>query len=180
MLEFFQSGDSTEEDVELAYAEAIKTIEELEFKNMLSADEDQLDAVLQITAGAGGTESCDWAAMLMRMYTMWGEKNGCKVTEQDSQEGDVAGIKTVTIQFEGPFAYGYLKGENGVHRLVRISPFDANAKRHTSFASVYVYPLVDDTIEIEVNPSNRVRDFQVWRCRRAKCKQSRNCCTFAP
>ena len=161
MLEFFQSGDSTEEDVELAYAEAIKTIEELEFKNMLSADEDQLDAVLQITAGAGGTESCDWAAMLMRMYTMWGEKNGCKVTEQDSQEGDVAGIKTVTIQFEGPFAYGYLKGENGVHRLVRISPFDANAKRHTSFASVYVYPLVDDTIEIEVNPSEI--EFETFR-----------------
>ena len=161
MLEFFQSGDSTEEDVELAYADAIKTVEELEFKNMLSADEDQLDAVLQITAGAGGTESCDWAAMLMRMYTMWGEKNGCKVTEQDSQEGDVAGIKTVTIQFEGPFAYGYLKGENGVHRLVRISPFDANAKRHTSFASVYVYPLVDDTIEIEVNPSEI--EFETFR-----------------
>ena len=161
MLEFFQSGDSTEEDVELAYADAEKTIEELEFKNMLSADEDQLDAVLQITAGAGGTESCDWAAMLMRMYTMWGEKNGCKVTEQDSQEGDVAGIKTVTIQFEGPFAYGYLKGENGVHRLVRISPFDANAKRHTSFASVYVYPLVDDTIEIEVNPSEI--EFETFR-----------------
>jgi peptide chain release factor 2 len=161
MLEFFQSGDAKEEEVDLAYAEAVKTIEELEFKNMLSADEDQLNAVLQITAGAGGTESCDWAAMLMRMYVMWGEKNGCKVTEQDSQEGDVAGIKTVTIQFEGPFAYGYLKGENGVHRLVRISPFDANAKRHTSFASVYVYPLVDDTIEIEVNPSEI--EFETFR-----------------
>jgi len=120
---------------------------------MLSAEEDQLDAILQITAGAGGTESCDWAAMLMRMYIMWGEKHGCKVTEQDSQEGEVAGIKTVTLQLSGNFAYGYLKGENGVHRLVRISPFDSNAKRHTSFASVYVYPLVDDNIEIDVKDS---------------------------
>lgn len=161
MLEFFQAGDALEEDVDLAYADAITQLEELEFKNMLSAEEDQLNAVLQITAGAGGTESCDWAAMLLRMYVMWGEKNGCKVTEQDMQEGDVTGIKTVTIQFEGAFAYGYLKGENGVHRLVRISPFDANAKRHTSFASVYVYPLVDDTIEIEVNPSEI--EFETFR-----------------
>lgn len=161
ILEFFQSGDASEQEVDMAYADAIKILEELEFKNMLSAEEDQLNAVLQITAGAGGTESCDWAAMLMRMYMMWGEKNGCKVTEQDAQEGDVTGIKTVTIQFEGAFAYGYLKGENGVHRLVRISPFDANAKRHTSFASVYVYPLVDDTIEIEVNPSEI--EFETFR-----------------
>lgn len=161
MLEFFQTADATEQEVDLAYADALAQLEELEFKNMLSAEEDQLNAVLQITAGAGGTESCDWAAMLMRMYIMWGEKNGCKVTEQDSQEGDVTGIKTVTIQFEGAFAYGYLKGENGVHRLVRISPFDANAKRHTSFASVYVYPLVDDTIEIEVNPSEI--EFETFR-----------------
>jgi peptide chain release factor 2 len=161
MLEFFQAGDALEEDVDLAYADALTQLEELEFKNMLSAEEDQLNAVLQITAGAGGTESCDWAAMLLRMYVMWGEKNGCKVTEQDMQEGDVTGIKTVTIQFEGAFAYGYLKGENGVHRLVRISPFDANAKRHTSFASVYVYPLVDDTIEIEVNPSEI--EFETFR-----------------
>lgn len=161
MLEFFQTADATEQEVDLAYADALAQLEELEFKNMLSAEEDQLNAVLQITAGAGGTESCDWAAMLMRMYIMWGEKNGCKVTEQDSQEGDVTGIKTVTVQFEGAFAYGYLKGENGVHRLVRISPFDANAKRHTSFASVYVYPLVDDTIEIEVNPSEI--EFETFR-----------------
>ncbi len=136
-------------------------IEELEFKNMLSSEEDQLNAVMQITAGAGGTESCDWASMLLRMYVMWGEKHGFKVSEQDIQEGDVAGIKTVTIQFEGNFAYGYLKGENGVHRLVRISPFDSNAKRHTSFASVYVYPLVDDTIEIYVNPADI--EFETFR-----------------
>jgi peptide chain release factor 2 len=123
-------------------------------KNMLSAEEDNLDAVLQITAGAGGTESCDWASMLMRMYLMWAEKNGCKVTELNYQEGDVAGVKTVTLEIAGDFAFGYLKGENGVHRLVRISPFDSNAKRHTSFVSVYVYPLVDDSIEITVNPSD--------------------------
>ena len=121
---------------------------------MLGAEEDALEAVLQITAGAGGTESCDWASMLMRMYLMWGEKNGYKVSEVNYQGGDVAGVKTVTLQFTGEFAFGYLKGENGVHRLVRISPFDSNAKRHTSFASVYVYPLVDDSIEIEVNPSD--------------------------
>ena len=121
---------------------------------MLGEKEDVLPAVLQINSGAGGTESCDWAGMLMRMYIMWGEKNGYKVTEQDKQSGDAAGIKSVTLQFEGDFAYGYLKGENGVHRLVRISPFDANARRHTSFASVYVYPLVDDTIEIEVKDAD--------------------------
>jgi len=153
LYEFFQAGDGTEKELEEQYHLALADIEELEFKNMLSAEEDQLDAILQITAGAGGTESCDWAAMLMRMYIMWGEKHGCKVTEQDYQEGDVAGIKSVTLQFSGNFAYGYLKGENGVHRLVRISPFDSNAKRHTSFASVYVYPLVDDNIEIEVKDS---------------------------
>lgn len=154
MYEFFQSGDASEQDVEDQYQTALREVEELEFKNMLSAEEDQLDAILQITAGAGGTESCDWASMLMRMYIMWGEKHGYKVTEQDYQEGDVAGIKTVTLQFSGDFAYGYLKGENGVHRLVRISPFDSNGKRHTSFASVYVYPLVDDNIEIEVKDSD--------------------------
>jgi peptide chain release factor 2 len=155
MYEFIQSGDATEAEVKDQFDLATKAVEELEFKNMLSAEEDQLNAVLQITAGAGGTESCDWA------YMMWGEKNGYKVTEQDSQEGDVAGIKTVTLQFEGDFSYGYLKGENGVHRLVRVSPFDANAKRHTSFASVYVYPLVDDTIEIEVNPAEI--EFETFR-----------------
>ncbi len=154
MFEFFQAGDASEADLKEQYDIALGKIEELEFKNMLSADEDQLDAVLQITAGAGGTESCDWAGMLMRMYLMWGESNGYKATEQDYQEGDVAGIKTVTLQFSGAFAYGYLKGENGVHRLVRISPFDSNAKRHTSFASVYVYPLVDDTIEIDVKDAD--------------------------
>lgn len=161
MFEFYQSGDASAEDLKEQYTIALSKLEELEFKNMLSSEEDQLNAVMQITAGAGGTESCDWAQMLMRMYIMWGEKNGYKVTEQDFQEGDVAGIKSVTIQFEGEFAYGYLKGENGVHRLVRISPFDANAKRHTSFASVYVYPLVDDTIEIEVNPADI--EFETFR-----------------
>src|SRR5690606_36833868 len=147
MYEFFHSGNADEEEANEQYDMALRAVEDLEFTNMLSAEEDQLDAILQITAGAGGTESCDWASMLMRMYIMWGEHHGCKVTEQDYQEGDVAGIKTVTLQFSGHFAYRYLKGENGVHRLVRISPFDSNAKRHTSFASVYVYPLVDDNIE---------------------------------
>ncbi|MDF3077316.1 MAG: peptide chain release factor 2 [Sphingobacteriaceae bacterium] len=161
MFEFFQGGDATEAELDEQYKVALTTLEELEFKNMLSSEEDQLNAVLQITAGAGGTESCDWASMLMRMYIMWGEKNGYKVTEQDSQEGEVAGIKSVTLQIDGEFAYGYLKGENGVHRLVRISPFDANAKRHTSFASVYVYPLIDDTIEIEVNPADI--EFETFR-----------------
>ena len=161
MLDFFQSGDASENDLKEQYSVTLKQVEELEFKNMLSSEEDQLNAVMQITAGAGGTESCDWAFMLMRMYIMWGEKNGYKVTEQDMQEGDVTGVKSVTIQFEGQFGYGYLKGENGVHRLVRISPFDANAKRHTSFASVYVYPLVDDTIEIDINPSEV--EFETFR-----------------
>ncbi|MDH5828611.1 MULTISPECIES: peptide chain release factor 2 [Sphingobacterium] len=153
LYEFYQAGDATEAELNEQYHLAVAEVEELEFKNMLSAEEDQLDAILQITAGAGGTESCDWAAMLMRMYIMWGEKNGYKVTEQDAQEGEVAGIKTVTLQLSGNFAYGYLKGENGVHRLVRISPFDSNAKRHTSFASVYVYPLIDNHIEIDVKDS---------------------------
>ena len=154
MLEFFKEGAISEEEVDLFYAETIHHIEDLEFRNMLSDEGDNMSAVLQITAGAGGTESCDWASMLMRMYLMWGEKQGYKIKELNFQEGDVAGIKTVTLEFEGDFAFGYLKGENGVHRLVRISPFDSNAKRHTSFASVYVYPLVDDTIEIEINPAD--------------------------
>jgi len=153
MYEFFQSGDASMEEIDGLFVEAREALEDLEFKNMLSSDEDQLGAVMQITSGAGGTESCDWAEMLMRMYLMWGEKNGYKVSEQDYQPGEVAGIKTVTLQFEGSFPYGYLKGENGVHRLVRISPFDSNAKRHTSFASVYVYPLIDDRIVIEVKDS---------------------------
>ncbi len=153
MYEFFQAGDATEAELQEQYDTALKEIEGLEFKNMLSAEEDQLDAILQVTAGAGGTESCDWAGMLMRMYIMWGERHGYKVTEQDYLEGEVAGVKSVTLQISGQFAYGYLKGENGVHRLVRISPFDSNAKRHTSFASVYVYPLIDDNIEIEIKDS---------------------------
>lgn len=161
LFDFLQSGDATEEEAEEQYQLCLKAIEDLELKNMLKSKEDQLPAVMQITAGAGGTESCDWAYMLMRMYMMWGEKNGYKITEQDSQEGEVAGIKSVTLQFSGEFAYGYLKGENGVHRLVRISPFDSNARRHTSFASVYVYPLVDDTIEIEVKDSEI--EFETFR-----------------
>ncbi|WP_339140891.1 peptide chain release factor 2 [Croceitalea sp. MTPC5] len=154
LLEFQQAGEVSEEEVTQKYDQAVEIIENLEFRNMLSDEGDELTAVLQITAGAGGTESCDWAAMLMRMYLMWSEKNGFKVKELNYQEGDVAGIKTVTLEIDGEYAFGWLKGENGVHRLVRISPFDSNAKRHTSFASVYVYPLVDDTIEIEVNPSD--------------------------
>jgi len=154
MMDFFKEGDISEEEVETHYHQTLNHIEDLEFRNMLSDEGDSMSAVLQITAGAGGTESCDWASMLMRMYLMWGEKQGYKIKELNFQEGDVAGIKTVTLEFEGDFAFGYLKGENGVHRLVRISPFDSNAKRHTSFASVYVYPLVDDSIEIEINPAD--------------------------
>ena len=154
MLDFFKEGEVTEAEIDEFYAKTIAHIEDIEFRNMLSDEGDSMSAVLQITAGAGGTESCDWASMLMRMYLMWGEKQGYKIKELNFQEGDVAGIKTVTLEFEGDFAFGYLKGENGVHRLVRISPFDSNAKRHTSFASVYVYPLVDDTIEIEINPAD--------------------------
>jgi len=154
IYEFFKEAEASLEDVESRFEKAETTIENLEFKNMLSEEGDSLSAVLQITAGAGGTESCDWASMLMRMYLMYAEKNGFKVKELNFQEGDVAGIKTVTLEIEGDFAFGWLKGENGVHRLVRISPFDSNAKRHTSFASVYVYPLVDDTIEIEINPAD--------------------------
>ena len=154
LLEFQKEGEIDTAEVESQYQKSLEAIEKLEFKNMLSEEGDDMTAVLQITAGAGGTESCDWASMLMRMYLMWSEKNGYKVKELNYQEGDVAGIKTVTLEIEGDYAFGWLKGENGVHRLVRISPFDSNAKRHTSFASVYVYPLVDDSIEIEVNPSD--------------------------
>jgi peptide chain release factor 2 len=161
LFEFMLAGDATAEEMQEQYEKCLAAIEDLELKNMLSSKEDQLQAVMQITAGAGGTESCDWAAMLMRMYIMWGEKNGYKVTEQDSQEGEVTGIKSVTLQFAGEFSYGYLKGENGVHRLVRISPFDSNARRHTSFASVYVYPLVDDSIEIEVKDADV--EFETFR-----------------
>jgi peptide chain release factor 2 len=153
LLEFQKTGEITDAEVEEHYRQTINLVEDIEFRNMLSDEGDDLSAVLQITAGAGGTESCDWAEMLMRMYLMWAEKNNIKVRELNHQAGDVAGIKTVTLELNGEFAFGWLKGENGVHRLVRISPFDSNAKRHTSFASVYVYPLVDDSIEIVVNPS---------------------------
>jgi peptide chain release factor 2 len=154
IFDFYKEGESTEAEVDQHYSAALLHLENLEFKNMLSGKEDTLSAVLEINSGAGGTESQDWSNMLLRMYLMWAEKNGFKVTETDRQDGDVAGIKSVTLQIEGEYAYGYLKGENGVHRLVRISPFDSNARRHTSFASVYVYPLIDDTIEIEVNPAD--------------------------
>lgn len=161
MYEFFKEGEATESDVEQQYRSTLTHLEEIEFKNMLSGKEDILSCVVQINAGAGGTESCDWAEMLMRMYLMYAEKNGFKVKETDRSDGDVAGIKSVTLEIEGDYAFGYLKGENGVHRLVRISPFDANAKRHTSFASVYAYPLIDDTIEIEVNPGDL--EFETFR-----------------
>jgi peptide chain release factor 2 len=152
--DFAKDGDGDDAELKEHYNTLLEEVDALELKNMLSGEEDALSAVLQITAGAGGTESCDWASILTRMYMMWGQKNGYKIKELNYQEGDVAGIKTVTLEFEGEFGFGYLKGENGVHRLVRISPFDSNAKRHTSFASVYVYPLVDDTIEIHVNPAD--------------------------
>ncbi|MAW95270.1 MULTISPECIES: peptide chain release factor 2 [unclassified Leeuwenhoekiella] len=159
LLEFHKEGEASEAEVNNQYEKASKLIEGLEFKNMLSEEGDDLSAVLQITAGAGGTESCDWASMLMRMYLMWSEKNGYKIKELNYQAGDVAGVKTVTLEIDGPFAFGWLKSENGVHRLVRISPFDSNAKRHTSFASVYVYPLADDSIEIDINPADISWDF---------------------
>ena len=159
LYDFYKADEATTEDVEEHFTKTLSHIEDLEFKNMLSNEGDVMSAVLQITAGAGGTESCDWAAMLMRMYVMWAEKQGYKITQLNYQEGDVTGIKTVTLEIEGDYAFGYLKGENGVHRLVRISPFDSNAKRHTSFASVYVYPLADDSIEIEINPADISWDF---------------------
>ena len=152
--QFYQNKEISEEEIHDHYNNALIILEEVEFKMMLNKKEDSMSAILQITAGAGGTESCDWAEMLMRMYLMWGEKNKFKITELNNQPGDVAGIKTVTLQIDGDYAFGWLKGENGVHRLVRISPFDSNAKRHTSFASVYIYPLVDEGIEIIINPSD--------------------------
>ncbi|MFN3916625.1 MAG: peptide chain release factor 2 [Flavobacteriales bacterium] len=154
LYDFVKEKAATEVEMEEVFGAFMKSLEDLEFRNMLSGEEDNLSAVLQITAGAGGTESCDWASMLMRMYIMWAESKGYKIAELNYQDGDVAGIKTVTLQIEGDFAFGFLKGENGVHRLVRISPFDSNAKRHTSFASVYVYPLIDDSIEVNINPTD--------------------------
>jgi len=154
LFDFWKEGEATEEDVRQAYDNAVKTLDDLEFKSTLNEPEDEMPAVVQINSGAGGTESQDWAEILLRMYRMYGEKQGWKISEMDIQYGDGAGIKQATLEFEGPFAYGLLKAESGVHRLVRISPFDSNARRHTSFASVYVYPLIDDTIEIEVNPAD--------------------------
>jgi peptide chain release factor 2 len=154
LFDFWKSGEASEEETREAYSKAVTQIDEAEFKSTLNEPEDELPAILQINSGAGGTESQDWAEMLMRMYRMYGDKQGWKVSELDLQDGEGAGIKSATLQIEGPFAYGFLKAENGVHRLVRISPFDSNARRHTSFASVYVYPLIDDTIEIEVNAAD--------------------------
>ena len=152
-MEFYKSGESSEQEIDTLFLKSKELIEDLELKNMLSDKSDSMDAIIQITAGAGGTESCDWAQMLMRMYSMYCEKNNFSISQLNIQDGDSAGIKTVTLKIQGDFAFGWLKGENGVHRLVRISPFDSNAKRHTSFASVYVYPLIDDSISIEINPS---------------------------
>jgi peptide chain release factor 2 len=154
LFDFWKAGEASEEETREAYATALRLLEDAEFKSTLNQPEDELPAVLQINSGAGGTESQDWAEMLARMYRMYGDKHHFTVTQLDWQDGDSAGIKSATLQFDGPFAYGFLKAESGVHRLVRISPFDSNARRHTSFASVYVYPLIDDTIEIEVNPSD--------------------------
>jgi peptide chain release factor 2 len=152
--DFFNEGEGSETELDKQYGKALKAVEDLEFLNMLSGEEDKLGAILQINAGAGGTESQDWAEMLMRMYHRWGERNNYKVKELEMSEGDVAGIKSVSLEFEGDFAFGYLKVENGVHRLVRLSPFDSANRRHTSFASVYVYPVVDENIEIEISTSD--------------------------
>lgn len=154
LYEFFEAGEAGEQEVDRSYAETLQIVEALEAKNMLRNEEDKLGAMLRINAGAGGTESNDWAEMLLRMYTRWCEKNGYQVKIMDIQPGDEAGIKSVTLEIEGEYAYGYLKSENGVHRLVRLSPYNAQNKRQTSFASVYVAPLVDDTIEIEINPAD--------------------------
>lgn len=154
LADFYKDGEASIEDVENQYNETLNLIEKLEFKNMLQKEEDQFGAILKINPGAGGTESHDWAAMLLRMYMRWGEENGYKINTIDIQDGDIAGISSATIEFEGDYAYGYLKGEAGVHRLVRISPFDAGARRHTSFASVDVVPMIDDTIEIVINPAD--------------------------
>jgi peptide chain release factor 2 len=152
--EFFEEGEAEESEINDEFEMVLEVLEELEFKKMLSSDEDQLDAVLEINPGAGGTESQDWAEMLLRMYIMWGEKNDMKVRQLNYQPGDTAGIKSATLEISGEFAYGYLKSEIGVHRLVRISPFDSGGRRHTSFASVFVYPEIDDSIQIEINPSD--------------------------
>lgn len=169
LFEFAKEGEATEEEVDAHYAETIRLVEALELKNMLQGEADQMSCVLKINSGAGGTESQDWASMLMRMYIRWAENNNYKCSISTLQDGDEAGIKTVTLQIEGDFAYGYLKGENGVHRLVRVSPFNAQGKRMTSFASVFVTPLVDDTIEIAVNQASISWDtFRSGGARRTK------------
>ena len=154
MYEFLKEGEGSEEEVEGLYKKAIELVDELEFRSTMNRPEDQLAAVLSINSGAGGTESCDWASILTRMYTMWGERHKFKINELERTDGDVAGIKSVTQEFTGDFAYGFLKAENGVHRLVRISPFDSQKRRHTSFASVFVYPMIDNTIDIQINASD--------------------------
>ena len=159
LFDFWKAGEASEDETREAFDKALAQIEEVEFKSTLNQPEDELPGVMQINSGAGGTESQDWAEMLLRMYRMYGEKQGWSVTELDLQDGEGAGIKSATLQFDGPFAYGFLKAESGVHRLVRISPFDSNARRHTSFASVFVYPLVDDSIEIEVSPADLEWEF---------------------
>jgi peptide chain release factor 2 len=159
LFDFWKAGEASEEETREAHQKALAQIEEAEFKSTLNQPQDELPAVMQINSGAGGTESQDWAEMLLRMYRMYGEKQGWSLTELDLQEGEGAGIKSATIQFDGPFAYGFLKAESGVHRLVRISPFDSNARRHTSFASVFVYPLVDDTIDIQISPADLEWEF---------------------
>lgn len=154
MQEFYSLEEISEEELEESYQNTLELVEELEFKSTLNKEEDALHAILEINAGAGGTESCDWSAMLLRMYTMWAERNGFKIKELNRQDGDVAGIKSVSIEVIGDYAYGQLKGENGVHRLVRVSPFNSQGKRMTSFSSVFVHPMIDDTIEIEISPAD--------------------------
>lgn len=153
-MEFYEADEVEMSEIDTEYDKLLVAVEELEFKKMLSSDEDQLSAVMEINPGAGGTESQDWAEILMRMYIMWGERHGYKVKQLNYQAGDTAGLKSATLEFDGDLAYGYLKAEIGVHRLVRISPFDSGGRRHTSFASVYVYPVADDSIEIEINPAD--------------------------
>jgi peptide chain release factor 2 len=159
LFDFYKEGEATEQEVNKQHAQVTKIIEGLEFRNMLRNDEDKMGAILKINSGAGGTESQDWAEMLMRMYIRWGERNNYQVREVSFLEGDDAGIKSVTLEIEGDYAYGYLRAENGVHRLVRLSPFDSNHKRHTSFASVFVSPIVEDSIEIVINPADIEFDY---------------------
>jgi len=159
VFDFYKEGEATEEETDKHYKKVLELIEELEFRNMLRTEEDKMGAILKINSGAGGTESQDWAQMLMRMYIRWGERNNYQVKEISYLEGDDAGIKSATLEFTGDYAYGYLKAENGVHRLVRLSPFDANHKRHTSFASVFVSPVIDDNIEIVINPADLEFDY---------------------